>query len=251
MRVDLHVHAAEWSACAVTPAEQMLRAAQDAGLDGVALTNHGRLVPPARRAELAAQFAPLAIWPGIELTLGGEDLLVLGLEEPKLEALDWTYPDLHAFVRERGGFLVLAHPFRFRAQVAPFIFERPPDAIELHSANIGADDEPAIRELHRALGGVLLCNSDAHSAEEVGVYHSLLPRRPADLEDLFALLRAGAAQPGMLPERVARLNARVAAREAEIREFIKRGDDRLAYRRATGQWEGYFDRVAQGKSYRI
>jgi hypothetical protein len=47
------------------------------------------------------------------------------------------------------------------------------------------------------------------------------------------------------------VNARVAEREAEICDLQARGVDRMQYRRLTGQWEGYFDRVALGKSYQI
>ncbi|MBE9507716.1 MAG: PHP domain-containing protein, partial [Chloroflexi bacterium] len=111
MKIDLHVHAKERSDCAIDGEEEIIRAAIAYGLGGLAFTDHQRLVPPERLAELNRRYAPFRVFGGIEITLlDGEDMLVLGVHDRELEARDWNYQDLFGFVREQNGFLALAHP---------------------------------------------------------------------------------------------------------------------------------------------
>jgi len=191
MKIDLHVHAKERSACAQAGEKEMIRAAMKRGLDGLVFTDHGRLVPPQRLAELSEPFAPFAVFGGIEIRISGEDVLVLGIQDVVLESRKWTYPELHAFVSRRRGFLVLAHPFRYRDRVNIDIETYRPDALELRSMNIKTEAEAHIRALAERLGLRLVCNSDAHRATDVGCYYNRLAYRPQDGEELTLMLRAG------------------------------------------------------------
>lgn len=252
MKIDLHVHAQERSGCATSGEEEMIQAAIAYGLDGLAFTDHQRLVPPERVAELNRKYAPFRVFGGIEITLvEGEDVLVLGVHDPALEMQRWTYPTLFRFVREQGGMLILAHPFRFRETIQIDIEQYPPDAVEVHSANIGACDEPQIRALAQRLNLRLLCNSDAHNTKNVGIYYNELPRVPRDEQDLLTILKAGEYNCGCMAERITAFNEEVEGRERLIRRMIAEGRDRDYYRQVTGRWEGQFDRVAMGRSYRI
>ena len=191
MKIDLHVHAMERSSCAVSGEEEMIQAAIGRGLDGLAFADHHRLVSPRRVAEWCNRYAPFRVFNGIEITVSGEDVLVLGLYDPALETRVWTYPELHGFVRQRGGFVALAHPFRFRDTIAVDIGTYRPDGIEIRSTNIRAEGETRIRALAERLDLPLLCNSDAHRAEDVGAYYNVLPRVPRDDQDLVSVLRDG------------------------------------------------------------
>jgi predicted metal-dependent phosphoesterase TrpH len=191
MKIDLHVHSRERSACGRSGEEKMIQAAIACGLDGLAFTDHHRLVPAERLAELNHRYAPFRVFGGIEVSVvEGEDVLVLGVRDPALESRDWPYSDLFAFARARAGFLVLAHPFRYHDTIQVDIEQYPPDAIELCSKNIRASDEPRIREVVERCGLRPLCNSDAHRAMDVGLYHSQLGRTPRDERDLLEVLRA-------------------------------------------------------------
>jgi histidinol phosphatase-like PHP family hydrolase len=191
IKIDLHVHAKERSACAQAGEEEMIRAAMKRGLDGLVFTDHGRLVPPRRLAELSERFAPFAVFGGIEIRVSGEDVLVLGIQDPVLESRKWTYPELHAFVSRHRGFLVLAHPFRYRDRVNIDIETYRPDALELRSTNIKTEAETHILALAERLGLRLVCNSDAHRAADVGCYYNRLAHRPQDGEELTLVLKAG------------------------------------------------------------
>lgn len=189
MKVDLHVHTQERSSCAKSGEEEMIRAAIKRGLDGLAFTDHHSLIPPQRVDELNEKYAPFCVFGGIEIRVSGEDLLVLGLYDSLLETRKWTYPELHAFVRQQGGFLVLAHPFRYRDTINVDIELYRPHAIELCSTNIRAEDEGRIRALAERLNVRLLGNSDAHRAKDVGLYYNVLPRTVRDDKELIAILK--------------------------------------------------------------
>lgn len=191
MKLDLHVHSSERSECARATDEDMIRAAIAAGLDGFFFTDHHRFIPPVKLLLLNEQFAPFRIFRGIEITCNGEDFLVLGISAAELERIDWHYPDLHRFVRERNGFIALAHPFRYRDHIAVDCETYRPDAVEICSANTPMDARTRIQELATNWNIPTLSNSDAHSTERLGTYFNILDQTPADEVAILNVLRAG------------------------------------------------------------
>jgi predicted metal-dependent phosphoesterase TrpH len=191
MKIDLHVHTQERSSCGKAPEEAQVRAAIAAGLDAIVFTDHHRLAPLERLEALNQQYAPFRVFGGIEITAQGEDFLVLGLRHPVLESPDWSYPALYEFVRQQGGYIAMAHPFRYRANIELEIDRYIPDAIEVHSPNTPADQETRIREIASRLGMPVLCNSDAHSTERLGTYYIQLNDFPCDEKELIASLKSG------------------------------------------------------------
>jgi predicted metal-dependent phosphoesterase TrpH len=191
MKIDLHVHSQERSACGQAPEEAQVRAAIAAGLDAIVFTDHHRLAPIERLEALNRQYAPFRVFGGIEITAQGEDFLVLGLRRSELESENWKYPALVEFVRQQSGYIILAHPFRYRANIELDIDRYTPDAIEVRSPNTPADQEARIREIAARLGIPVLCNSDAHSTERLGTYYMVLKDTPADEKELIASLKSG------------------------------------------------------------
>lgn len=230
----------------------MIQAAIRYGLDGLAFTDHGRLVPAKQLAMLNEKYAPFRIFGGAEITVEeGEDILVFGVQNPQIERVKWSYADLHDYVRRNSGGLVLAHPFRYRNRINVDIAEQRPDAVELHSINIGVCDEANIQGLAQGVSCPTICNSDAHWQDHVGLYYVDLLGRPENDAGLVSLIRCGAFEWRCDIERVAIFNGEVHRRETLIRQLISEGRDRFYYREKTGDWVGYFDRVAMGKSYVI
>ncbi len=192
MKIDLHVHSKERSSCGRASEEEQIRAAMAAGLDAIVFTDHHRLAPLGRLEKLNDRYAPFRIFSGIEITTNGEDVLVLGLDDAALENPKWTYPDLHAFVRERGGFIALAHPFRYHPDKITIELEQfVPDALEVCSIHTPLAAEARIREIALRLGIPVVCNSDAHSTDALGIHYNVLERFPSDEQEMIALLRSG------------------------------------------------------------
>jgi hypothetical protein len=86
----------------------------------------------------------------------------------------WTYPELHALVREQGGWLAIAHPFRFGPSISVDIEWYPPDALEGCSINVPLPQANRIREVAADLGIPVVCNSDAHDTRHIGAGYNLL-----------------------------------------------------------------------------
>ena len=196
MKIDLHVHTRERSSCAHSPTEAMIRAGIEAGLDGLVLTDHDRLVPRERLAYLNAKYAPFRVFGGVEVTTRGEHILVLGVDDERLEHVWWTYPELHAFVIERGGFLAVAHPYRFnRGRIGVDVDRFPPHGLEIHSRNTPEAVASRIRDRAAELSARLLSNSDAHHSSDIGGYYNVFDDEPEDVDALVRMLKAGAFEP--------------------------------------------------------
>jgi len=190
MRVDLHIHTSERSSCALSTTLQQLTAAREAGLGAVAITDHHRLVPTRQRREWGELFPELQILPGIEITLDseGEDILVVGLDDVRLERYAWSWPDLHDHAREHGGLLILAHPYRYQPEIRIDLDRWRPDALEGYSANVPTRHRGRIRADAERLGVPLVANSDAHWAGGIGEYaNRLLEPAPTAIEIVTAI----------------------------------------------------------------
>lgn len=191
MKLDLHVHTRERSSCAHASEVEQIQAAIAAGLDAIFITDHWSLVPAEHLEELNNRYDPFRIFAGIEVSADGEDLLVLGIQDHTLETQPWSYPDLHAFVRQRGGFIVLAHPFRFHTTINLDLQSCLPDAIEVYSSNTPLAAETDIRQVAKSLSIPLLSDSDAHTTDRLGTYYNILPDGAVEMQSIFRLLRQG------------------------------------------------------------
>ena len=191
IRIDLHVHCKERSACGKSSAEEQIRAARMTGLNAIAFTDHNRLMPEAELLEYNEKYAPFRILGGVEVDADDEHILVFGIRDSQLEKGMWSYPLLHRFVRKRGGFMALAHPFRYRDSINIDMERFPLDAIELASNNTPGAGKEKIREVASALGLPVLCNSDSHITTTIGEHYNFIDVVPANEAELIHLLKSG------------------------------------------------------------
>jgi predicted metal-dependent phosphoesterase TrpH len=191
MKVDLHVHTKERSQCASASTLEQIQTAIAAGLDVIALTDHGQLAPAEEISRLNTEYAPFRILDGIEIAVGGEDIVVLGLRDPSLVTEKWDYPRLHGFVRAQGGVLVLAHPFRYRPNITIPIQEFAPDAIEVCSGSTPRHAVEQIEAVAQSLGIPVISNSDAHVTEALGRHYNVLDKEARNAREVLDLIKAG------------------------------------------------------------
>jgi predicted metal-dependent phosphoesterase TrpH len=116
MLVDLHVHTRHTPGCALA-AEDVVRRAKQAGLDGVVVTDVNTLdgLAEVRAAARAESFLALA---GVEIATDHGRLLCYFARPEELPALPqvfgtppWPVREVLRFVAERGGVAVAAHPY--------------------------------------------------------------------------------------------------------------------------------------------
>jgi len=253
LKIDLHTHCQEHSECSSHPAKSIVEAAIKQGLHAIAFTNHDSYMEPALLGSLRSSYPALKIYNCVEISLGVEHFLYIGPYDPHLVHWRFGYERLWREIRDKGGFLILAHPFRFSSKVDAPIEEFPPDGVELHSTNTGRDDEEAILELAEKIGAKTFQNSDGHAPEHVGIYRNLLeiPALPPDEASLAKALRSRPVSGEGDPKRIERHNAEMLGLEDLVRDFIASGKGPVEFEAVTGKWRGYYDRVKMGKSYLI
>lgn len=182
-------------------ADEAIRAAREAGLDGICLTEHDRAWQQSDTRFLAEKHG-LPVFRGVEVMLQGAiEVLVFGLN------IDFTtllrLGELREMVNEAGGFIIYAHPFRgLREQTV----SDPAAAMEvvLGRADIACIDAVEGRNghneeahNHRALEMAARYNlkttggSDAHSVAEIGACVTVFERRVATDAELLNELKAG------------------------------------------------------------
>ena len=191
MKIDLHVHTSERSACGRSSEDEQVRAAVDAGLDAIVFADHEEFAPLESLVELNAKYAPFRVFGGVEIDVDGEHLLVLGINDARLVSAEWSYGDFHAFCRDRGGFVALAHPFRYSPAINVDIERYPPDAMEAYSTNTPPEAAERIIDVAARLGIPTLSNSDAHSTESIGRHYNVLNGRPRGEDEVIDALKQG------------------------------------------------------------
>ena len=131
---ETHMHTSEVSACARATAEQQVVLYKKMGYTGVIITDHfinGYTTCPKKfpwkkkmeffvsgyeNAKKAGDMCGLDVFLGWEFTIRGSDFLTYGLdldfllENPDVDKLE--IDDYSRLVRESGGFLAQAHPYR-------------------------------------------------------------------------------------------------------------------------------------------
>lgn len=183
MLIDLHAHSSGISQCCRIPAEEVLKAAMDVGLDGIVLTNHYQKVyiTDGDAAGFAHRYAQeyyaakklgdemgCRVFFGVEVTMSWQTsthMLVYGVEpsfvERYPEMYDLTLEELYALVKENGGTLIEGHPFRKKDTVQDTRFL---DGLEINCHPLyGKSFAGELTEIAERTGLILTCGGDYHA----------------------------------------------------------------------------------------
>ena len=205
---DIHVHTN--NSDGINTAEEIIKAAADIGLNGIAITDHDRLVYTDAMKRMATKLNLILI-PGTEITTPMGDIIALGIEKmpakPKKNDVIENIISIINQIHEMGGVAVMAHPFggywhvsfaqrieKFRVMdkiqsetrsvsmnsnsfshknQAPYCF----DAIEIFNASTPLEANIAAMEFANRLGLPGTGGSDAHVKEMVGTAFTVAKSR--------------------------------------------------------------------------
>jgi predicted metal-dependent phosphoesterase TrpH len=190
MLYDFHIHTREYSACSVSSAEEMCLHAVEAGLAGIALTEHDTWWPLADIQKLQRGFPELTIMRGIEYTCPEGHFLVF-LSNPESGKLPgWcSVSDLIPLVHDHGGIVIWAHPFRFNKTWPNWLEHTPPDGMEVASSNMHRRAETMAAGVAADRGIIRFRNSDAHHLSMLGGYGNELDCSLTSVEDFITYVR--------------------------------------------------------------
>ncbi|MDR3333589.1 MAG: PHP domain-containing protein [Treponema sp.] len=186
---ETHLHTVQASACAYSRGRDYIRGYLDLGYTGIIVTDHfyngnsslprnlpwrewvNRFCQGYEDAREEGEKQGLDVFFGWEETFDGDDYLVYGLDKAWLlqhpEAASWTRLDQYRSVRQYGGCVVQAHPFRQHYYITCIHLSTGcVDAVEV--ANAGNHEQSydalALRYARR-LGLPISAGSDIHDAE--------------------------------------------------------------------------------------
>lgn len=196
MLIDLHVHTFA-SGDAIAAPEDVIDRALALGVDGICVMEHDSY----EASETAADFGEgsgLVVLRGVEVTTDMGHLLVYGVEDDgwrEVAREDGVVgaQDLVEYVRDVGGVIVPAHPFRLgpsstggKLTSLAGLF-----AIEGFNGAASRSENVAACELASRYGLRLTGGSDAHMPGHVGRAVTQFDRNVASMEELVAELKAG------------------------------------------------------------
>jgi len=211
LKLDFHIHT-KYSGDSVAEPEEMVQAAEDLGLFGLCVTEHGSFEASAW-VETLQHSTSVKLFRGVEVYTTWSHLQLFGVGDdfwkdwkPAANRKGRSYYDAQRIcheVTQRGGAVVVPHPYMTgytyvmgnRAEKLEGVV-----AIETRSGNprIRWEDNLQADRLADRLSVGRTGGSDAHCPRDVGKWVTYLPRPVRDVADLVGLLREGGYRAGSL-----------------------------------------------------
>ncbi len=183
MLIDLHAHSSGISHCCRIPYGAVIRAALEAGLDGIVLTNHyqknyvtdGDYAAFARRyteefrlAKAYGDSVGCKVFFGAEITTErypGVHILLYGIDEDFIEQnptlFDLTQEELYTLAKSAGATVIQAHPYR---KARRLLDVRYLDGVEVNCHPLyGRSDFAEMLEIATQNRLLLTCGGDYHA----------------------------------------------------------------------------------------
>ena len=214
-KYETHLHTSPVSRCARADIEASLAFYKELGYDGVFVTNHfiggnmnvtsddtyeqrvNMYFDDIEKSKQVGKSMGIKVFAGAEIGYRGTDFLIYGvgreffLQNPDFADIRTT--DMLERIREAGGLIIQAHPFREANYINHIrLFPRHVDGVEVCNAS-RPDKENEMNLLYAEHYGLLeSAGSDNHTASNVRMLGGMQSKTPiADEEEYISLFRAG------------------------------------------------------------
>jgi hypothetical protein len=188
MVIDMHIHT-QFSPCSNIRIRQLVRRAQERGLDGFCVTDHDT-IDSLSLFKNQPEVRGICIIVGIEYTTQKGDFLVFGPIEQIPKCMDAK--NLLKWVQKEGGVAIPAHPFRKDRPVDPNILRNSKIIEGLNGRNLPSENELCKEWILKNTNGVkIIGGSDAHTLAEVGRIVTVFEKNIYCAEDLIEELQYG------------------------------------------------------------
>ena len=203
MLIDLHAHTYPNSDDSFLSPSELIINAKRAGLDGVCFTDHDWYWDHEAVAWLAKQHNFLVI-PGVETNTEDGHVLAFGIDKFQFGMHRISF--LREMIDKKGGFMILAHPFRRHFYSNDDIdesvdnFLKNPlfnyiDTIEILNGKATERQNQFSKALGKRLGWKGVGGSDAHELTEIPSCATYFERKVRNLDEMIRELKAGRYKP--------------------------------------------------------
>lgn len=216
-KYEMHLHTSACSACAVSTGEEMVVAAKEKGYSGIVITNHfyhgntaisrkiswKEFVEAYKNDYLQAKKAGEKH--GIQVLFGveegydaGKEALIYGIDPDTFinnpDFLHMNINEMSAFVRENGGIIACAHPFRVRDYI-PEPRKDPDtnlfDAAESYNACNSFEDNDLAEQLCKKANLARISGGDVHITCDLGRSGLAFYEPITDNKQLVSAIKSG------------------------------------------------------------
>jgi hypothetical protein len=187
IRIDLHVHTIFSGDATISPKFIVNQLYSHPFIKGVAITDHDTLEGYNRVRKLAATYEDILIIPGIEVSTQWGHINILGVEEKPGWGL--TIERVVDFARERGGVIVIPHPYR-GSGMGEKMKNILADAIEVFNPHATYEQNKMAEELAMAKNLSGVAGSDAHDPDEMWAAYTEVKAEPS-VEAVLNAIRRG------------------------------------------------------------
>lgn len=212
---DTHVHTSQASRCGRSTGAEMAAAYAAAGYAGIIITDHFlngwtsipkdlsweerilRFYSGYQDAQQAGSQLGLEVFFGWEYCDNGMELLTYGLDIQWLlchpDLLDWPTEYYIRAVKESGGFISHAHPFRRRDDTPPtYLYPGLEDAVEVYNGGNRTPSENAEAAWYAKRFQLLrTAGSDTHWAEKINVGAMAFPQKLGSIQAFIQAVKSG------------------------------------------------------------
>lgn len=185
MRFDLHIHSSYSDDSYISP-EDIIKAAEKRGLDGIAFSDHNTLEGYHNGKDLDTD---LIIVPSVEVSTSGGHVMAIGVQEeiedrlPIAETIDR--------IEEQGGLAIAVHPFRTSSGLGEKnVRANEWAAIEGMNGRCSGRNNKKAQEMAADLNLPVTGGSDAHRLKTVGKAITIL-EDVEEWEDIVLEIRRG------------------------------------------------------------
>ena len=198
LKIDVHVHTTYSDSTATT--DDVIKAAKEKGLDGVAITDHDTIEGA---KEAISKEGRLIVISGEEITTLKGHILALGINDPIGR---WLPPSVAiSRIHEQNGLAIIPHPtFPFVSNIHEKEMSKLPiDGVEVFSAATPFAWHYFRRNLKLAgrLGLPMLAGSDSHFSETVGDAYTIVYAKDKEESSILKAMKQGRTDVGCNPSR--------------------------------------------------